>query len=512
MIPSRNLLVFTCFLLLILTCFYCQSNDQNTSIEKGSVLAKAYCQGCHLFPDPELLDQSTWEAYVLPRMGYFLGIYQDTLERNTLLEAGLGGQIVNRANVFPSAPTIKPADWEAIKAYYLAMAPKALPEPPLPALAPDSSLFLTKYPPYQLSPPSTTMVKFGLDGQSIYIGDANTKAFYQFDQELNMVNIAQVRESVVHQLETPEALLLTVMGSFSPTDHPSGFLLALDKSKQRPPNILIKGLQRPLHTSTADLDQDGNPDFVIAEFGKWTGGLSWWRIDQNGQYRKTFLSERAGAIKSVVGDFNADQLPDVLALFGQGQEGFYVYYNQGNGQFKEKPLIALPATYGSSSFDWLDYDQDGDMDILYTAGDNADYPPVLKPYHGIYLYENQGDFSFEEAFFYPLHGAYSAIAADFDRDGDRDIAAISFFPDFENRSTESFVFLEEQGQFDFQASTIYGANSGRWIVMDTGDPDQDGDLDIVIGGLTLEVIPKLGFVDRWIEQGIPFVFLENQTL
>jgi hypothetical protein len=45
--------------------------------------------------------------------------------------------------------------------------------------------------------------------------------------------------------------------------------------------------------------------------------------------------------------------------------------------------------------------------------------------------------------------------------------------------------------------------------MDAGDPDGDGDLDLLLGALTFEVIPKLGLIDRWSNNGIPFIFLEN---
>ena len=35
-----------------------------------------------------------------------------------------------------------------------------------------------------------------------------------------------------------------------------------------------------------------------------------------------------------------------------------------------------------------------------------------------------------------MHGAYNAIPRDFDKDGDLDIAAISFFPDFKENGKE----------------------------------------------------------------------------
>ncbi|MBL0102165.1 MAG: hypothetical protein IPP49_20775 [Saprospiraceae bacterium] len=35
----------------------------------GRTLALKYCEGCHLFTEPYLLDKSTWVENVLPNMG-----------------------------------------------------------------------------------------------------------------------------------------------------------------------------------------------------------------------------------------------------------------------------------------------------------------------------------------------------------------------------------------------------------------------------------------------------------
>jgi hypothetical protein len=70
------------------------------------------------------------------------------------------------------------------------------------------------------------------------------------------------------------------------------------------------------------------------------------------------------------------------------------------------------------------------MDLLYTNGDNADYSNSLKRYHGIRLFQNDGNFKFRQVWFYPLYGATKAVARDFDGDGDLDVAGIAFYPDF----------------------------------------------------------------------------------
>ena len=58
------------------------------------------------------------------------------------------------------------------------------------------------------------------------------------------------------------------------------------------------------------------------------------------------------------------------------------------------------------------------------------------------------------------------MAADFNNDGDLDIAAISYFPDFKNQPQESFVYLENEGNFQFKPYAIKEFNEGHWLTMD----------------------------------------------
>ena len=101
-----------------------------------------------------------------------------------------------------------------------------------------------------------------------------------------------------------------------------------------------------------------------------------------------------------------------------------------------------------------------------------------------------------------------AIAEDFDLDGDIDLCAISFFPDYREHPEEGFVYLEKTDK-GYTASTFEEINLGRWIVMDHEDYDQDGDEDLILGSLAFEVIGNDTLIDHWMKQGLPFVLLEN---
>lgn len=491
----------------------CQPSTEISEVEiadtlsVGYTLSQQYCGNCHQYPVPNLLPKATWQKYVLPRMGHRLGIYEHDSIRQSLLEIGVGRERVDQAGIYPAQPVINQDKWQTIQDYYLKYAPDSI-SVSTPEISVSLPNFQVQVSSYQLSPPSTTMIK--IHRQQLFVGDANSKSLYQFDSALSLQRVARTGEGAVHAEISTEQLLVTIMGSFSPTDSPSGKVITLPREDEGAPYVLLDSLQRPVQTTVADLDQNGLPDLLVCEFGKWLGGLFYYQQQLDGSFQKNVLRQQPGAIVAYVRDINQDNLLDVLALFGQGDEGIFAYMNQGDGKFQEKTILRFPPSYGSSSMLLVDIDEDGDEDIVYTAGDNADYPPVLKPYHGVYIFTNNGGFAFEQSWFYPLPGAYRALPADYDQDGDLDMAVNSFFPGYQSDADAGFVYLQNQGNMEFDAYTFTESIYGRWLVADAGDLDGDGDLDIALGSLAFEVVPPNGLLNQWVERGIPFIVLENR--
>lgn len=489
------------------------SGNQEADLEK---IDKAYrllainnCGSCHKFPEPELLDKETWRTYVLPRMAHFYGIYADDNERNSLIEEGTGGDFVQASNVFPESRTIDSLTWHRISQYYLHNAPDKMDKQEEGELA-LTKIFEVKTPDLRLSPPSSTMIGF-MEPEGFIVGDANTEAVYFLDQNLELEKVAHVREGAVDIHSTESDWWVTVMGSFSPTDASSGIIIKLPKDGMSEPEIVVSGLQRPVNALYADFNQDGFEDIVVSEFGKWTGSLSLFLNRGDDTFSKTVLEDRCGASTAESRDINGDGLLDIIALFGQGIEAIEAFINQGDGSFQMERILEFEPSYGSSSFGLYDLDGDGDEDIVYTAGDNADYLPILKPYHGVYLFTNDGQYNFTQTDFLPQNGAFKAVPSDFDGDGDLDIASISFFPDYANQPNEGFVLFENKGG-SYERRTIDNLKLGRWISMDISDYDKDGDEDLILGSLAFETVPVQQQLESiWINSGIPFVLLENQT-
>jgi hypothetical protein len=127
----------------------------------------------------------------------------------------------------------------------------------------------------------------------------------------------------------------------------------------------------------------------------------------------------------------------------------------------------------------------------------------------VYIYLNEGNNQFKQKYFFPMNGAFKAMARDYDGDGDLDIAAISFFADYASPQEEGFVYLENEGNFTFEPFTIPESKLGRWLTMDVGDLDGDKKIDIVLGNFSIRPATVKPGVD-W-KKGPPFIFLKNST-
>ncbi|MEK6479318.1 VCBS repeat-containing protein [Catalinimonas sp. 4WD22] len=512
-------ILWSALLLLGIACHNQQTEEKKESNLPGNALATQHCGSCHAYVSPDQLPKAVWEKHVLPAMGFRMGIFEGSGPPDSLFEEGKARQVVQNANIYPLEPILAQADWEKIVNYYLENSPETLAvsskEKPIQIGLPH---FTYKPSQYSVRPPLCTMVKIIPERAQIAFSDGkdNVSRLVMLNQEMEkQYEVFMPGTPVDYQVLNDTAYLTTIGKKVFPSDHAQGVVekifSASQEEKPDRSSMLLEKLQRPVHVTYSDLNLDGRTDILVCDFGNLLGKLAWYENMGYNQYNIRYLKKEPGATLTVVKDIDEDGLPDIIALMAQAQEGIFLFKNSPGGFLKAQPLLTFSPLNGSTYFELVDFNQDGHLDILYTCGDNADTSPVLKDYHGIYIYLNDGNFQFKEHWFYPLNGAYKALARDFDQDGDMDIAAISFFPDYSRTPEESFVYLQNGGEMDFTAFSFPESTAGRWMVMDANDMDQDGDIDLALGAF-VSFFPEgdiTGLYQKWIEESPSVVLLEN---
>jgi hypothetical protein len=462
----------------------CESPQQ-----KSERLAKKYCSSCHVFPEPTLLDKKSWEKGVLPQMAFRMGI------EFSLLQSFSENDMKEVLKTLPQKPMVTDEEWKSIQAYYLQNAPDSLQQNPDTNVT--AALDGFKVIPYRFpfrTDPLTCLVKYDSVGKNIFLGTRRSK-LYKLTAGLVLSDSFDLPSppSDILFLSDNE-VIISCMGIMDPNDQPAGTIVQLNTAV-RSQSTLIDSIKRPVEIQMADLNNDGKKDFVIAAFGNFTGGLIICEKTDSG-FEQHLVHALPGTRKTIVQDFNNDGLNDILTLVTQGDEQVMLLINEGKFRFRPTVLLRFSPVFGSSYFDIADFNRDGHFDILYTNGDNMDYSSILKPYHGVRVFLNNGKNQFNEHWFYPMHGASKALARDFDKDGDLDIAAISFFPDFETHPEQGFLYFNNNnGSFSPAASPLGAA--GRWLVMEAADLDTDGDADLILGALNFQATVPLKLRSQW---------------
>ncbi len=491
----------------LLLVSYCAADTEPTDRERYV----AVCGNCHLSPDPAELPKAIWAKSILPEMAARMGLVTYGYDPATLL--GEAEFALARAHgQYPEVPTITYDEWEAVRAYILAQAPDTLPLVPVPALA-DLADFSARA--LGVEDQGGALVScLGTKDGRLVVGDGYGSLVSlgtNGQTPAGPVSISQGRLPLTHYQPHPEGDLLLEIGNIYPTEAHNGTLYRLGPDGSR--RVVVDSLHRPVYFLAEDLDGDGTAEIVICEYGNYTGALTLLRSDDRNSYTKQRLSGVAGSIRVVARDMNDDGHKDLVSLHAQGDEGIDVYYQAADGSFERQSLLHFSPVWGTSWFELVDFDGDGDQDLITAHGDNADYSNVRKPYHGVRIYENAGDNTFSLRYFQALPGATRVVARDFDRDGDVDLAVACNFADYSRNPEAAFVYLEQTGgaELSFTARTTPAAAAGRWLILEAGDYDGDGDDDLALGSFTLNPAPVPAEVaQRWRGDSVDVVVLKNR--
>jgi hypothetical protein len=345
-------------------------------------------------------------------MGPMLGIFNNGFEeypsyrRDPNLDSGY----------YPSSQQISNEHWLQIFDYYTALAPDSIQTTgEAQVIVEGLKLFSPVKPSFNIPFSMVSYIKIdtSMCRQTLMFYEVNRKSMYRVDPNLNQLDSIVAGASIVDLNSVNKVAITTNMGIMIPNNgkHGSANRLWMDSSRKMVYDSIpvFDSLRRPVQITGCDLNNDGKEDYILCEYGNLRGGFSWLENTGNEKFIKHMIREVPGAIKAWVKDYNNDGLSDVYVQFAQGDESIFLYTNKGDGKFDEKRLLRFPPSYGSAYFELVDFNKDGHDDIIYVSGDNADFSPILKPYHVVYIFMNDGSNEYEQKYFFHINGCFKAM-------------------------------------------------------------------------------------------------------
>jgi hypothetical protein len=213
-----------------------------------------------------------------------------------------------------------------------------------------------------------------------------------------------------------------------------------------------------------DLDRNGSPDLLVTNEDNLPVVFS---NNGDGTFTRRDAASTGltgGFSGALVADFNHDGFPEVIAY---GTRSIDYFKNDGSGGFQSFQPSGIPFAgmgYGAAG----DLNKDGNMDLVQCTPSGAAF--------ACQVYKGNGNLSFTlqtSAVLPSGNGIGTIELADYDGDGDLDIAMMTGVSTFLYRNDGSFKFTQVTN------SGLGNMESGR---IQFGDYDNDGLRDVIISG------------------------------
>ena len=234
--------------------------------------------------------------------------------------------------------------------------------------------------------------------------------------------------------------------------------------------------------SWGDLDNDGDPDVAI---GTQSGKNHIFRNNGTNGFARISkgiaVTDRLGSYDAVWVDYDNDGWLDLytanigtLETIARPGTPNYLFHNNGNGTFtKIENSVISTESKNNITGTWADFDNDGDQDL---------FSPEVVLNNSYYL--NNGDGTFTQVTEGDIvegdHHSFCGSVSDYDNDGDLDLFVASTNSDKNEELYDLLLNNNGDGSFkkvteDPVVTTISNAWNGAW-----GDYDNDGDEDLFV--------------------------------
>jgi hypothetical protein len=186
----------------------------------------------------------------------------------------------------------------------------------------------------------------------------------------------------------------------------------------------------------------------------------------------------------VKGDVNKDNLEDFVLLGAAGDPcKLFIQQPGGRFRFQSNPIFVNDKSFESTCGAFIDYDKDGDLDLVIGSGGNE---PGMNKINFLWrLYQNNGSgiFSYAVKSIPPILGNFSTLkAGDIDNDGDDDLfLGARNVPGNYGLPPRSYLLVNDNGVWTDIAPQSLG-NIGMVTDAAWSDIDKDGDKDLIVVG------------------------------
>jgi hypothetical protein len=223
----------------------------------------------------------------------------------------------------------------------------------------------------------------------------------------------------------------------------------------------VSGLE-PRYMAVGDLDGNGLPDVVTSNRDSDDVSVL---LNTGGAFAPAVTYVAGARPKGLaLADLDGDDLLDIVVASPDTRAVDFLL-NLGGGVFGSGSSLSVGPDLRPDSVVAADLDGDGDADIAAsTSGNNLNFASVFL---------NLGSATFAGIANYPTSGINPAgiVAADFDMDGDRDLAT-------SNQDSANVSLLENLGAAVYGAATLSGVGTTP-EVLSAGDLDGNGSIDLV---------------------------------